>query len=215
MARLHKLPGAVRDGGRWRVRTGWKTLLGAFERVSRERVAVPPAVVLLCACPRAGAGMSGAFVTVDGSLYMYRSMNAKHAYKEDWYAEGKADMNNNGIPTAVAGRYIAAWYIGSATSDIFRAHGQSAAPGRRAARAPQTQTTDTIRSRVAGHVLLRPPQDYVLLPHLKPIPLSRVRAWVFELNRVPWHRKLMVERRQSCRCWCGRARLCAGAPVCH
>ncbi len=98
-----------------------------------------------------------AFVTVDGSLYMYGSMNPEHTYKEDWHAEGKGDMNNDDIPTAVAGRYIAAWYTGSATSDIFRAHGQSAAPGRRAAWAPQNQATATIRSRVAGHVLLRPP----------------------------------------------------------
>jgi hypothetical protein len=33
-------------------------LLGAFERVSSERVAVTPTVVLLCACLRAGAGMA-------------------------------------------------------------------------------------------------------------------------------------------------------------
>ena len=71
-----------------------------------------------------------AFVTVDGSLYMYGSMNPKHTYKEDWHAEGKGDMNNDDIPTAVAGRYIAAWYTGSATSDIFRAHGQSAREAR-------------------------------------------------------------------------------------
>jgi alpha-tubulin suppressor-like RCC1 family protein len=45
-----------------------------------------------------------AFVTVDGSLYMYGSMNPKHAYKENWHAEDKGDMKNNGIPTAVAGR---------------------------------------------------------------------------------------------------------------
>ena len=32
-------------------------MLGAFERVSRDRKAVPSAVVLLCACPRAGVGM--------------------------------------------------------------------------------------------------------------------------------------------------------------
>jgi hypothetical protein len=32
-------------------------LLGAFVRVSRDRKAVPSAVVLLCACPRVGAGM--------------------------------------------------------------------------------------------------------------------------------------------------------------
>ena len=38
-------------------RTRWKPLLGAFERVSRDRKAVPSAVVLLCACPRAGVGM--------------------------------------------------------------------------------------------------------------------------------------------------------------
>ena len=34
-----------------------------------------------------------AFVTVDGSLYMYGSMNPKHTYKEDWHAEGNGDMN--------------------------------------------------------------------------------------------------------------------------
>ncbi len=43
----------------WRALAGAyrvEILLGAFERLSRERVEVPPAVVLLC--PRAGAGMA-------------------------------------------------------------------------------------------------------------------------------------------------------------
>ena len=44
------------DVGGWRVRTGWSPWLGAFERVSRERMAVRPAVVLLCASTSAGAG---------------------------------------------------------------------------------------------------------------------------------------------------------------
>jgi hypothetical protein len=48
--------GEVRDGGIWQVRTWFKPLLGAFERVSSEPVAVPTAVVLMCACQRAGSG---------------------------------------------------------------------------------------------------------------------------------------------------------------
>jgi alpha-tubulin suppressor-like RCC1 family protein len=45
-----------------------------------------------------------AFVTVDGRLWMYGSMNPKHVYEEAFHSEDKGDMKNNGIPTAVAGR---------------------------------------------------------------------------------------------------------------
>jgi hypothetical protein len=61
---------------------------GVFERVRRERVAVPTEAVLLCACPRAGAGMVSRGSTRMTNAVCLSSSGTHHDQGDGMWREG-------------------------------------------------------------------------------------------------------------------------------